>query len=119
MRLCDFGSCVESPIYIRNMGEREKAEEVIQRETTPIYRAPEMADLFMRTQLTEKSDIWALGCLFYAIAFLKHPFQDVGSLGIIAGKYAIPKDSALTDDAHAFLARMLEVTNVCTPVNMF
>eukprot|EP01039_Chlorochromonas_danica_P000800 gene800-868_t len=115
VRLCDFGSCVESPIYLRNITEREQADEIIQRETTPMYRAPEMADLYMREILTEKSDIWALGCVFFALTFLKHPFQDVGSLAIIAGKYTIPKDSPLTEDGHVFLKRMLDIDPEARP----
>lgn len=115
VRLCDFGSCVESPVYLRNVSEKEQAEEVIQKETTPMYRAPEMADLYMRDKLTEKTDIWALGCLFFSLAFLKHPFQDVGSLGIIAGKYSIPADSPLSEDGHDFLRRMLDIDPEARP----
>jgi serine/threonine protein kinase len=110
IRMCDFGSCLESPVHLRNVAEREKAEERIQKETTPIYRAPEMVDLYIRDKLTEKTDIWALGCIFYALTFLKHPFQNVGSLGIIGGKYSIPKDSPLNEDGHEFLRRMLDVS---------
>lgn len=111
MQLCDFGSCLELPILIRNVDERTKAEESIQKETTQMYRAPEMCNLYMRDQLTEKTDVWALGCIFYAIAFLKHPFQDMGSLGILAGRVNIPKDSPVSEDAHILLKRMLDVSS--------
>ena len=83
VRLCDFGSCVEGYIPLTNASERSDAEEVIEKETTQMYRAPEMIDLYMRTELTEKTDIWALGCILYALCFLTHPFQDAGSLGIL------------------------------------
>lgn len=81
-----------------------------------MYRAPEMCNLYMREQLTEKTDIWALGCIFYAIAFLKHPFQDMGSLGILAGRVNIPKDSPVSEDAHVLLKRMLDVSSSHTVV---
>eukprot|EP01031_Cornospumella_fuschlensis_P024434 gene24434-29534_t len=70
VRLCDFGSVVESPVMVRNQAEREAAEESIARETTPLYRSPEMCDLYMRTEITFKADIWALGCMLYCLAFL-------------------------------------------------
>lgn len=58
IRLCDFGSCCIGYTYLRNQAERSAAEEVIQKETTPMYRAPEMIDLYLREELTEKTDIW-------------------------------------------------------------
>lgn len=58
MRLCDFGSCVIGHVPLRNVEERAAAEEIIGKETTQIYRSPEMIDLYMRDVLTEKSDIW-------------------------------------------------------------
>jgi hypothetical protein len=81
-----------------------------------MYRAPEMVDLYMRDQLTEKSDIWALGCVFFALCFLKHPFQDVGSLGILAGKYTIPAHAPVSEDAITILKRMLDIDPEARPI---
>jgi AP2-associated kinase len=58
VRLCDFGSCVIGHVLLRNVSERSAAEEVIMKETTQMYRAPEMVDLYLRDVLTEKTDIW-------------------------------------------------------------
>ena len=58
VRLCDFGSCVIGRISIRNAEEKAAAEEIILKETTQMYRSPELVDLYMREVLTEKSDIW-------------------------------------------------------------
>lgn len=109
MRLCDFGSCMESPIFCRNMNEKESAEASIQKETTQMYRAPEMADIYMREILTEKTDVWALGCIFYSLCFLKHPFQDKGNLAIMSGNYVVPHPSPIPIDAIEFMKRMLDV----------
>jgi len=108
-RLCDFGSCKEGPIFVRNSAEREVAEESIQKETTQMYRAPEMVNLYMREALTEKTDIWALGCILYSLCFLKHPFQDQSSLAIIAGKFQFPKDSPFPLEVNELILRMLDV----------
>lgn len=43
---------------LRSAEERATAEEIIGKETTQMYRAPEMVDLYMRDELTEKTDIW-------------------------------------------------------------
>jgi len=128
LRLCDFGSCVVGPTPLRNAEDRATAEEIILKETTQMYRAPEMIDLYMREELTEKTDIWALGCIFYALCFLSHPFQDAGSLvvvtdficvlivtellpkGILGAKVNIPKSAShIPEDAKTILLRMLDV----------
>jgi hypothetical protein len=58
LRLIDFGSCVIGYTPLRSAEDRSRAEEIISKETTQMYRAPEMVDLFMRDELTEKTDIW-------------------------------------------------------------
>lgn len=91
------------------MEERQAAEDIIAKETTQMYRAPELVDLYMRDILTEKSDIWALGCILYALCFLIHPFQNAGSLGILSAKIQFPKVSPVSQDCHTLILRMLDV----------
>jgi serine/threonine protein kinase len=74
-----------------------------------MYRAPEMVDLYMRSSLTEKTDIWALGCLLYAICFLVHPFQDGSTLSILNARVSFPANSPYSEDLHALILRMLDV----------
>ena len=82
-----------------------------------MYRAPEMIDLYLRPMLTEKTDIWALGCVLYAMCFLTHPFADGSSLGILNGKVTFPADSPYDPSSvHALIMRMLDVSTTvyCT-----
>jgi len=112
VRICDFGSCCEGYTMLRSASERSAAEETIAKETTQMYRSPEMIDLFMRPQLTEKTDIWALGCIFYALCFLTHPFQDAGSLGILGAKVSMPSTgaaAAVSHESRTLITRMLDV----------
>lgn len=39
------------------------------------YRAPEMLDLWSNYPIDEHVDMWALGCLLFALNFGQHPFQ--------------------------------------------
>lgn len=111
VRLCDFGSCVYGHTPLRNATERTSAEDVIEKTTTQMYRSPEMVDLYQRDFLTEKTDIWALGCIFYALIYLLHPFQDAGSLGILSGKINYPANYTVSEDAQIVLKRLLDVSN--------
>lgn len=64
----------------------------IQRNTTPMYRSPEMIDLYSNKVVNEKADIWALGCLLYLLCYRMHPFEDSGKLRIINANYKIPEE---------------------------
>lgn len=108
LRLCDFGSCVFGPVSIRTNVERSEAESVINKETTPIYRAPELIDLHMREELTEKTDIWALGCIFYAMCYLKLPFQEGATLAVLSDKISYPRVEGVSEDSYVLLRRMLD-----------
>ena len=55
--------------------------EVIESSTTAMYRAPEMVDLYQRLPISEKVDVWSLGCILYTMAFCAHPFPDGSQLG--------------------------------------
>ena len=82
-------------------GERAAEEERISKYSTSIYRAPEMVDLFQRRTISEKVDIWALGCILYSMAFNVHPFQEGGNLAIVNCTCSAP---ALPAHDFAFVA---------------
>ncbi len=64
----------------------------INRNTTPMYRSPEMVDLYSNCPVNQKADIWALGCLLYTLCFRTHPFEDGAKLRIINGNYKVPPE---------------------------
>jgi NIMA (never in mitosis gene a)-related kinase len=39
---------------------------------TPLYSSPEM---WRKEAYDQKTDIWSLGCIFYELCMLKHPFK--------------------------------------------
>ena len=63
----------------------------IHRNTTPMYRSPEMIDLYSNHPINEKADIWALGCMLYKLCYCVHPFEDSGTLRILNGNYTLPE----------------------------
>lgn len=53
-KLCDFGSAVFGHVELKSQRARQEAEDVIQKTTTQMFRAPEMVDLFMSSKLTQR-----------------------------------------------------------------
>ncbi|CAN0877820.1 Probable serine/threonine-protein kinase DDB_G0276461 [Linum grandiflorum] len=100
-KLCDFGSTSTNHKRFEKPEEMGVEEDNIRKHTTPAYRAPEMWDLYRRDRISEKVDIWALGCLLFRICYLKSAFDGESKLQVLNGNYRIPEspkyNSAVTD----------------------
>ncbi|XP_026519159.1 cyclin-G-associated kinase-like [Terrapene carolina triunguis] len=112
IKLCDFGSATtiaHYPDYSWSAQKRAIVEEEITRNTTPMYRTPEMIDLYSNFPIGEKQDIWALGCILYLLCFRQHPFEDGAKLRIVNGKYSIPQNDTRYSVFHDLIRSTLKV----------
>jgi serine/threonine protein kinase len=108
-KLCDFGSAVFGHVDLKTPAARAEAEEEIQKTTTQMFRAPEMVDLYMAKKLTQATDVWALGCCLYSLAFLQNCFEEGSNLAILSRKYRIPDDNPYGDGLVELIDRMLTI----------
>jgi len=108
-KLCDFGSAVFGHVDLRTSKARSEAEEVVQKTTTQMFRAPEMVDLYVAKKLTQATDVWALGCCLYSLAFLRNCFEEGSNLAILSRKYTIPEDNPYGDGLVELIDRMLTI----------
>jgi serine/threonine protein kinase len=108
-KLCDFGSVVFGHVELKTAPDRSAAEEVIEKTTTQMFRAPEMVDLYMAKKLTQATDVWALGCCLYALAFLKNCFEEGSNLAILSRNYKVPVEHAYGKGLEELLDRMLDL----------
>ncbi|KAM3727404.1 Cyclin-G-associated kinase [Dirofilaria immitis] len=93
VKLCDFGSAtteIVTPDETWSALQRAQLEEELARYTTPMYRAPELLDMYSNFPVGPAQDIWALGCVLYYLCYRKHPFEDSAKLRIINAKYSLP-----------------------------
>ncbi|XP_072373205.1 cyclin-G-associated kinase isoform X2 [Scyliorhinus torazame] len=112
IKLCDFGSATSIahyPDYTWSAQKRAMVEEEITRNTTPMYRTPEIIDLYSNYPINEKQDIWALGCILYLLCFKQHPFEDGAKLGIVNGKYSIPSNDTKYTVFHDLIRNMMKI----------
>ena len=64
VKLCDLGSATTAtyaPDAGWNMARRTAMEEELQKYTTPMYRSPEMVDIWSNYPVGCPGDVWALG----------------------------------------------------------
>lgn len=103
--LCDFGSATQESVF-PSSENRSRVASDIEENTTSIYRSPEMVDLYMDRWITEKSDIWALGCLLYKLYYLVTPFEENSTLAIINGNVNYPTNRSPSPEVKAILGRL-------------
>lgn len=87
-KLCDFGSCSRSGRRRPStQAERAALEDEVQAATSAAYRAPEMWDLYRGHEVGEAGDLWALGCMAYALCYGELPFDGHSKLAVLNGSY--------------------------------
>ncbi|OWF38973.1 cyclin-G-associated kinase-like [Mizuhopecten yessoensis] len=112
VKLCDFGSATtvtHNPDNSWSAIKRSLVEDEITKNTTPMYRAPEMLDLYQNFRIGEPGDIWALGCVLYILCYNVHPFEDSAKLRIINANYTIPESDTTYTVFHDLLRSLLKV----------
>ena len=93
IKLCDFGSINQYKIDFNkvNKNEIEKLLEQFEKQTTFMYRPPEMCDPYLKYIVDGKVDIWMVGCVLFTLMFFKHPFLNSSKMGIINASYFWPE----------------------------
>ncbi|XP_064624452.1 cyclin-G-associated kinase-like isoform X2 [Lineus longissimus] len=112
IKLCDFGSATSKahyPDHSWSSIKRSMVEDEITQNTTPMYRTPEMLDLYLNFPINEAMDIWALGCILFTLCFKEHPFEDSAKLRIINANYTIPASDQEFVVLHDMIRSMLQV----------
>ncbi|KAL4236400.1 hypothetical protein ACF0H5_004785 [Mactra antiquata] len=118
IKLCDFGSATtetHTPDDSWSAMRRSLVEDEITKNTTPMYRTPEMLDLYQNFPINEALDIWALGCVLYMLCFGVHPYEDSAKLRIINANYSIPENDTEFTVFHDLIMGMFKVNPVDRP----
>jgi len=110
-KLLDFGSWSDERLDPGALDKHalSQLEEQIEKYTTMMYRPPEMVDFYLEFPISQKVDIWMIGCILYTLMFYRHPFQDESTLAIANARYVWPSTPEypehLRDLTHWLLAR--------------
>ena len=112
VKLCDFGSAtarMHFPGLDWSASQRGLLEEEMAKNTTPMYRSPEMVDTWNNFPITTAADVWALGCVLYVLCYQIHPFEDGAKLRILNGNFTLPTNDGRYDVFHDLIRSMLKV----------
>ena len=94
------------------MSQRTNLEEEMARHTTPMYRAPEMLDMWANYPIDTAADIWALGCTLFFLCYNQHPYEDSAKLAIVNGDYRIPAEDFTYAPFHDLMKQVRTIASL-------
>ncbi|KAI8818899.1 kinase-like domain-containing protein [Fimicolochytrium jonesii] len=87
--LMDLGSVAVARVTLTSRKEAIALQEECAETATAPFRAPELFDPPTNGSVDERSDVWALGCTLYAMAYRVSPF-DGTTTATISGRVSFP-----------------------------
>ncbi|XP_031629150.1 serine/threonine-protein kinase 16 [Contarinia nasturtii] len=119
--LVDLGSCTEAREQICGQHEAQRLQDLAEERCSIVYRAPELFNVQSYCMIDERTDIWSLGCVLYAICFFKCPYDiiyekgDSVALAVLSGNVSFPQDSPFSEDMHNLIGFMLRINPMERP----
>jgi serine/threonine kinase 16 len=115
--LMDFGSLLRARQTISTRQSALEAQDLAAEHSTMSYRAPELFDVKTGSTLTEKVDVWSLGCTLFALLYGYSPFEppteglvgDSVALAVTQGRFKFPAGGETYGEAREVVKRCLVV----------
>jgi|SRR5579859_984307 len=122
--LMDFGSVTRARKFIATRQEALELQDLAAEQSTMPYRAPELFDVKTGSTISEKVDVWSLGCTLFALLYGHSPFEpptesslvgDSIALAVTQGQFKFPESNYVDWGAKEVVKRCLVVDPEARP----
>ena len=109
IKLCDFGSVnvFDLDFAVLPKSSHYKYEEIFEKETTLMYRPPEMCDPYLQYRVNQRADMWMFGCVIYTLMFFKHPFFEASKLAITSASFNWPSEPVYSEKLETLVRNLI------------
>jgi serine/threonine kinase 16 len=111
--ITDFGSAVQLRVEVTNRQQALAIQDAASSKTTASFRSPELFDTPSHCVIDGKSDVWGMGCTYFATLFSRTPFEapieGLSVLAVLSGNFAFPLTSTWPPEYHTMISACLRV----------
>ncbi|XP_051175343.1 serine/threonine-protein kinase 16 [Leptopilina boulardi] len=112
--IMDLGSVAPARVKVCGNQEAQTLQDLAAERCSMPYRAPELFNVESYCMVDERTDIWSLGCILYALCYFKSPFDSVHergdsvALAVISANINFPENSPYNEDMKDLILSMLK-----------
>ncbi|KAL0268042.1 UNVERIFIED_CONTAM: hypothetical protein PYX00_010125 [Menopon gallinae] len=114
--IMDLGSATGARMDIKNLSDAQSLQDLAAERCSMPYRAPELFSVTPHTSVDERTDIWSLACILYAMCFFKSPFDAVYERGDSVA-LAVLSENLTYPERHIYGKEMEELIEFMFKVN--
>lgn len=119
--IIDIGSATKARVQVCGQQDAQKLQDLAAERCSIAYRPPELFCVASYCTIDERTDIWSLGCVLYAMCFFASPFEaayergDSVALAVMSGNVNFPPDSPYSREMHELINYMLRQNSMERP----